>query len=50
MYEPTRSSFERTFRALRQRARVLADLPSLEGEPTNETSEDLEGGIDPAAW
>lgn len=49
-YETLRSMFERTFRNLRQRARSLAELPALEGEPTNETTDDLEGEGDPAAW
>jgi hypothetical protein len=49
-YETLRSMFERTFRDLRQRARSLGDLPALEGEPTNETSDDYEGEGDPAAW
>jgi hypothetical protein len=49
-YETVRSMFERTFRDLRQRARTLADLPPVAGEPTNETSDDLEGQGDPTAW
>jgi hypothetical protein len=38
-YETLRSMFERTFRALRQRARALSDLPAVTGAPTNETSD-----------
>jgi hypothetical protein len=49
-YETLRSRFERTFRALRQRARALSDLPAVTSEPTNETSDDYEGQGDPAAW
>jgi hypothetical protein len=40
-YETLRSMFERTFRALRQRARALSDLPAVTGAPTNETSDGL---------
>jgi hypothetical protein len=46
-YEVTRSSFERTFRELRQRQRVLAGLAELPGDPTNETASDYEGEGDP---
>jgi hypothetical protein len=46
-YEGLRSILERTFRALRQHHRTLTQLPGLENDPTNETSDDYEGEGDP---